>query len=278
MRMLIAAAALLAATAHAQNLRPVAAEPIRDEPVLLIPAAGSIQGGNGTFFRSDIQISNLREDEPQLVELLWIPRGGSASVTRRVIEIQPLSGIVSEDFVTNIMEETGLGSLMIRGVLENGAADPLAELHAVSRIWTPQPGTTGTTSQSFPAVPLNSTDERRLTIFGQRIDERYRTNVGIVNADPDAAHDFDLILVGVTADGEPWGPFAQRVSLGPWSMQQYAVEDVPPLSILQIEVAPVLEADETPRPWIAYGSTVDNVTGDAWSNVGFPTLEPLTQN
>lgn len=278
MRMFIAAAALMAATSYAQELRPSIAEPIRHEPVLLIPAAGSLQGGNGTFFRSDIQISNLRDDEPQIVELIWIPRGGSTMTLRRVIEIQPFAGFSSEDFVTTVLGVSGLGAIMIRGVDAEGEPDPLAELHAVSRIWTPQPGTSGTTSQSFPAVPLRSTDERRLTVFGQRADERYRTNVGIVNADPDASHEFDIMIVGLTEEGEPFGPVTHRVSLPAWSMQQYPLNEVPPLRVLQIDVAPVLTSDEeTPRPWIAYGSSVDNVTGDAWSHVGFATIEPLEQ-
>ena len=280
MRLLIAVALVLASVpGQASGLRGSIAEPIRDEPVLLIPAAGALEGANGTFFRSDVQISNLRDDAAQIVEIYWIPRGGSSGAPlRRVIEIPPMSGFASEDFVTDVLGVSGLGSVFLRGVLPGGEPDPLAEIHAVSRIWTPQPGTAGTTSQSFPVVPLRSTDERRLTIFGQRLDDRYRTNVGVVNSDPTAAHEFDIILTGVTVDGAAWGPVERRVSLPAWSMQQYPITGAPPLRILQIDVAPVLEADETPRPWIAYGSTVDNVTGDAWSHVGFATLEPLQQN
>ena len=40
----------------------------------ILPAAGSIQGANGTFFRSDVAIWNFRA-EPQRVEMRWLPQG-----------------------------------------------------------------------------------------------------------------------------------------------------------------------------------------------------------
>lgn len=262
------------ATARA-GVAPTLVDPLRAERAILIPAAGNVEGANDTHFRSDIQLTNLRVDSAQRVQLHWLPSGGSAEPFVRVVEIAPLAAISSEDFVTNILGQTGLGSIVIVGINDEDQPDPLAELHAVSRIWTPQPGTNGTTSQSFSPVSLRATDERRLTVFGQRQDERYRTNVGLVNADPDAPHDYEIVISGFTADGEAWGPETINVTLPAWSMTQLPLSDVPALATLQIDAAPVLLDDETPRPWIMYGSSVDNITGDAWSNTGFSTFEPL---
>lgn len=261
--------------AIAAELGPLTSDPIRSERALLIPAAGNVPGANGTHFRSDIQITNLRADATQRVQLHWIPRVDSGEAFIRTVEMAPLSAIRSEDFVGSVMQTSGLGSILVIGVGEDDNPDPLAELHAVSRIWTPQPGTTGTTSQSFTPVSLRAMDERRLTVFGQKAGTQFRTNVGVVNADPTAAHDFQVTVAGFTADGEPWGPQVIELSLEAWTMTQIPLNDVPPLAILQIDAAPRLLENETPRPWLMYASTVDNVTGDAWSHIGFPTFEPL---
>lgn len=266
-----------AITAHAADrLAPALADPVRAEPVILIPAAGSVEGANGTFFRSDVQILNLRADETQRIELHWLPQAGSGDAAMRIIEIAPDSRVSSEDFVSEVMQQTGLGAIVIRGIDEEGDPDPQAKLHAVSRIWTPQPGTEGTTSQSFSPVSVRALDERRLSLIGIRRDDRYRANVGIVNADPDDAHEYELTISGIDREGEPWGPVEMQLTVPSWSLVQFPLRDVPDLHTLQVEVGPVLtEPESTPRPWIAYGSSVDNITGDAWSHIGFPTIEAI---
>ena len=45
-------------------------------PQILVPAAGSVQSANGTFFHSDIAIFNYR-NEPQTILIQWLPRGTS---------------------------------------------------------------------------------------------------------------------------------------------------------------------------------------------------------
>ena len=59
------AALLLAGIASAQSNR------------LVVAAAGDVPGANGTHFRSDISITNLRSVD-QIVMLTWLPRAGSA--------------------------------------------------------------------------------------------------------------------------------------------------------------------------------------------------------
>ena len=272
--------AILAAPLYAASpaIEPALADPIRSERAILIPAAGSVQGGNGTHFRSDIQITNLRDDATQLVQLHWLPQGGADTPFVRVVQMPPLTSIASEDFVATVLQQTGLGAILIVGINAENEPDPLAELHAVSRIWTPSPGTGGTTSQSFSPVSLRATDERRLTVFGQRADFRYRTNVGIVNADPDSEHDFEIVVTGVTSAGAVFGPERRTLTLPAWSMQQVSLSGLPEMATLQIDAAPLLLESESPRPWIMYGSSVDNITGDAWSNVGFSTFKELEPN
>jgi len=229
-------------------------------PQVLLAGAGSVAGANGTFFRSDIVVVNYR-DVAQQVMFEWMPQG-SANFALAILTINANSGIISEDFVGSQLHQSGLGSLLISGVDSNGLRDPDARLAVTERIWTNQPGTGGTTSQSFPAIDTSEINLTRATILGQRLDARYRTNVGIVNLDT-ASHDFDV----VQTTGDPATPTATiTVNVPAMSMQQVPLS-APASSALQIAVQPRTTIGTA--LWTAYGSSVDNVTGDSWSSLGF---------
>ncbi len=228
-------------------------------PQLLFAGSGSVQGANGTFFHSDITVLNYRSTD-QRVAFTWIPNGGTATTT--ILTINAASGMISQDFVGSILHQSGLGALLITGVDANGNFDPNARLYATERVWTPQPGTTGTTSQAFPAIATSDINLIRATILGQRLDSQYRTNVGIVNLD---SVDRSFAILQTTDD--PNNPVNQsNVTVPARSMVQVPL----PLlasSALQIVVQPLVAVN--PTLWMAYGSSVDNVTGDSWSSLGF---------
>src|SRR2546421_6037715 len=93
---------LMASAAFAQTTAPTSQ--------ILIPAAGSLQGANGTFFHSDIAAFNYR-NENQFVAFRWIPRGmDGTSIAPQIFTINALSGIISEDFVASRLSQSGLGA------------------------------------------------------------------------------------------------------------------------------------------------------------------------
>jgi len=229
-------------------------------PQLLIPAAGSTPGVNGTFFRSDITIGNFATHD-QVVRLQWLPQGVSSTFSK-TMTLRGRSGTRSEDFVSEILGQTGLGAILITGVTDSGDLDPTADLYAQSRIWSPQPGTNGITSQSLPAIATSTINQSSAGIFslGSR-SGNFRANIGLVNLDPNNAQLFLIIF--------PVGPlpFAMAVPVPPMSMQQAAIGSG---SAAGFEFIILNETDTSTRSnsWVAYGSTIDNVTGDAWSEVG----------
>ncbi|MCU1228510.1 MAG: hypothetical protein JWO97_1394 [Acidobacteria bacterium] len=250
-------AMLLAVPMSAQLVAPRGAT-----PELLIPAAGAVQGVNGTFFRSDITLINYRTTN-QLVRLRWLPENTPGSDVAPVdVTIGASSGIVSEDFVTTILGRSGLGAILVTAINSDGSVDENGRLFATARIWTPQAGTTnGTTSQTFPTLStadIPQTD--RLAIIGQRRDDRYRLNVGIVNLGTARAQTF---IVTVSAGS---AQTAETVVVPPSSIRQIALPGAA-TSTLQITVQNVTAG--TQLPFVAYGSSVDNVTGDGWSSLGF---------
>jgi len=227
---------------------------------LLFAGSGSVQGANGTFFHSDITVLNYRT-VAQRVAFTWLPAGQTAAAPM-ILTISASSGIISEDFVGTILGQSGLGALLITGVDSMGMPDPGAQLYATERVWTPQPSTGGTTSQSFPAIATSDINLLRASILGQRIDNRYRTNVGIVNLDS-VERSFDIVQ---TTD-DPNAPLnTSTVTVSPMSMVQVPLANLTSAA-LQIAVQPRVSINTA--LWMAYGSSVDNTTGDSWSSLGF---------
>ena len=224
------------------------------------PAAGAQPGNGGTFFRSDITIINYRGAD-QRIRLQWLPQdvsGGSGPAVETTIAAS--SGFASEDFVTNVMQRSGLGAILVTAIDTAGAFDSRAQLVATSRIWTPQPATVGTTSQSLPAIATNDIASSAVAILGARRDARYRTNVGIVNIASDV-QTFQVVVFG------SFGSEVRQVDVQPLSMVLFGVTGAASTTPLQIQVQNVTTVARS-SSFVAYASSVDNVTGDAWTTLG----------
>ncbi|MHB9020173.1 MAG: hypothetical protein ACYC3G_04905 [Minisyncoccota bacterium] len=231
---------------------------------ILIPAAISADGANGTTFRSDIRLTN-QSDRPQRVQLDWLPRDGApGTAVVTIVELDPHETLASDDFVLEVMNRGGLGAILVNGIDETGAADPDARLHATARVWTPQPGSEGTSSQSFSPIPLKDVVSDKLFIVGHRRNEQYRTNIGIVNLDS-GTHTF---LVTVSGETPTLVPEEYRVTVPGFAMVQFPVTGAQ-----QNQLRVDIEEDIVPGGprlslWTAYASSVDNVTGDGWTTLG----------
>jgi hypothetical protein len=250
-----ALAVLIAAAASGQL---VATRPSSQQ--FLIPAAGAQPGNGGTFFRSDITIINYRGAD-QRIRLQWLAQdvsgvGGAAIETT----IAASSGIASEDFVTNVMQRTGLGAIVVTAIDATGAFDSRAQLVATSRIWTPQPSGGGTTSQSLPSIAFTDIGSSTIAILGARRDARYRTNVGIVNLSSDP-QSFQVVVFG------SFGSEVRPVDVQPLSMVLFAVTGAASTTPLQVQVQNVTTVSRS-SSIVAYASSIDNVTGDAWTTLG----------
>lgn len=231
---------------------------------VLVPAAISADGANGTQFRSDIRITNQRE-ATQKVLMSWLPEGGGPSpafVT--MVDIEGFQTLASDDFVMEVMNRAGVGAILVQGLQENGQLDPDARLHVTSRVWTPQPGTEGTSSQTFAPVPLTDVVNRELFILGHRRNEQYRTNIGIVNLDG-GPHTF---LVTVSGETPTLVPEEYTITVPGNALVQFPVNGAPQ-NQMRIEIREVVaEGAGHLTLWTAYASSVDNVTGDGWTTVG----------
>lgn len=226
------------------------------DSAFLIPAAGSVPGSNGTFFRSDLTIGNFN-NVTQNLGVGWLQTGkDNTNAPLTFFTIPPQSIVTLNDFVGTTLKTSGLGALLIVAYDAAGQnQDDKAFIDGFSRIWTPQPGSAGTVSQSFPSVSLiDSTDDFTAFALGLRQDASYRTNVGVVNLDS-ATHVWTVTSLNNSG---------KTITL-----------TVPPFSLAQTglpadfggttgNLSVTFDVSGTDIFWSAYASSVDNVTGDGW--------------
>jgi hypothetical protein len=256
----------LATAAFAQQTNDLII-PIGGAPDILIPAAGDVSGANGTHFRSDISVINLL-NVPQRVQLHWLPQGSSGtSIAPQTIDLSAKSGFQSDNFVGEVMSQTGLGSIEVVGVRQDGSVDPNARLLVAARIWTPRPeGAQGTMSQTFPAIALTAEDIDVKAIFGLRRTSQYRFNVGISNP-ISSARRFRVTVIVLSAT-----PVQTQfdVDVAGNSMEQRSVTGASE-GLVQVLVEDI-STSAVIGPWHAWGSSIDNNSGDAWSHMAVPGM------
>lgn len=222
----------------------------------IFPAAGNLQGSNGTFFKSDVSLVNFNTT-PQNVAVFWFAAGQDNTKTNPVTITIPANSVVNaNDFVGTKLNQTGLGTIAVQAVDSSGNLDLNASIDGFSRIWTPQPGSAnGTVSQSFPAVSVfDSEGPSPAVAVGLRADTNFRTNVGIVNLDT-VAHSWTIGSASTTA--------TTTVTVPPQSLVQTAL----PSGFADTNGSVGLlftPTDSSDFLWSAYGSSVDNTTGDGW--------------
>jgi hypothetical protein len=217
----------------------------------LIPAAGSVQGNFGTYFRSDVTLAN-RKTTPQIVSLAWIARGVNNGASQvQSFTIPANTTVMEADFVSRILGKTGLGSIVVVARDSAGGIDTAARIDGFSRIWSTQPGSAGTVSQNFP--PVDTEDSLATSYgYGMRQDAQFRSNAGFVNL-YGAGQSFTVAVVGVN------GTTSFQVAVQPYSMEQVALPSGN-WGDLYIRVS----SGANLNWWSAYGTSVDNITGDGW--------------
>lgn len=246
--------------AEQRKVTPSAIITNRSARAMVLPAAGSLQGANGTFFRSDVTFANYSEED-QTIAAMWLPNGDPEGFELFFLLLPDASILTAEDFVGDYLELTGLGSLILLPLdPESEDFDPDAAIDIYSRIWTPQPNASGTVSQPFPGVePEYMTNEEEGVVLGLRQDAQYRTNFGILNLGED-----DLTF-SMTVLSEDHPDVERSVTVPSLSMVQTGIpEGDHGLLSLAFELTSTPTTEFT---WVAYGTSTDNITGDGWVSI-----------
>jgi len=217
-----------------------------------IPAAAFAAGAQGSFFQTDLDLSNADTVAAEY-ELWWLPRGEENS-DPAVSEVFSLGAGMSVRYANVLAEVLGLepGAL---GALAITSSSP--HLLAMSRTYNlPGDGSSGTYGQSIPAIAPEEfigIGERRRILFGTE-NAAMRTNVGCQNA-IDGIVPVDLELF----DMEGNALATETLVLRPWGNDQVnrIFEDFAPITGY-VEVSTPLQGGL----FYCYGSVLDNITSD----------------
>jgi hypothetical protein len=237
----------------------------------IFPAAGSTAGDGGTlFFRSDVTLVNYRDTPQQVLAGFWIQ--GSTNTLDfshyKTLTLPANQYVTIQDFVATGLNTSGLGALVF--IPYTGSDfDNNSAIDGFSRIYTKQPGSTGTVSQPFDAVDpdtLSSAFINEGVAMGLRQDADFRTNFGIVNVDSQS-HVYKLNIAGeklqttLTITVPAYGMIQQAIPVGDYGALQiiYQVTDASDTSLVS---------------WVGYASSTDNVTGDGWVSIASADFTP----
>ncbi|HEY6213873.1 MAG TPA: PKD domain-containing protein, partial [Vicinamibacterales bacterium] len=221
----------------------IQAAPLRSGSERLIPAVGRAGGANGTFWRSDVTLYNPTSSSMTVALRYLAANTDNSSPLSRSLVIQPGHTIVIADVLQNWFGlSSGTGSLAISNA-------PIV----TSRTYTTASGG-GTYGQSIDPAAAFGTDA---WVPGLRSDSSFRSNVGFVN---NGTSTIGVTLTLVASNGQTVGN--GFVTLAPRSMTQGSVANFFP----GVDVASLgsftLEAHSDTGSLFAYGSIVDNNSGD----------------
>jgi hypothetical protein len=217
-----------------------------------IPAAAHAAGAEGSFFRTDLDLSNAGGSAVEY-ELWWLPRDQDNSEPT-ASDTFSLGAGMSVRYANVLAEVFGLEPDAL-GALAVASSSPY--LLAMSRTYnSPGDGASGTYGQAMPAITpdgLIRHGELRRILFGTE-NEEMRTNIGCQNATAGTVYvDLELFDVGGTSLA------TERMILPPLGNDQ--------INRIFQSFAPVNGYVEVWTPTVTgafycYGSVLDNLTSD----------------
>jgi PKD repeat protein len=249
--MQISSAAADAVSAYASVIDNRTQDPIYIQGVpqstgtsMTIPIVGRSPGANNTFWRSDVTLFNpSTAASGQAVLLTYRPVGGSTQM--RSVRVAPRATTVIADIVREMGFDSGNGMLELSW---SGTA-PVA----TSRTYTSTPSG-ATYGQSIDPVEAFG---RESYVTGLRSDVSFRSNIGFVNSGDDS------ILVEVNLlNGAGAQLGSTVVAVGAKGLVQYSVSALFPNVTTASLGSFTVHAKSGSTKMFAYGSIVDNASGD----------------
>ncbi len=213
----------------------------------LVPAAARSEGSNGTYWRTDVVLTNRGEDEVSARLAFLYPERDNATADEVQVSVPAEGSLALDDVVSQVLNTYGSGGIRI---LADG------DLTVTSRTYTDSAD--GTYGQFIPAVEVDDAIQTGYSarLIGLAENAAFRTNLGMVNTSADPVSvEIDLL------DSSGAVLATHDVSLDPYGWTQinrifheHGFSDV---SGAQAVVRVTGSGSVLP-----YGSVVDNATGD----------------
>lgn len=241
-------------------------------PDITVPVGGNLFLPNDLTYRTEIMITNHR-DAVQFVEIQMVQDGHSLPFRGFTMGPRETKFLADGGFGTGGGLSSNVGAMRYRTYLplplddlHQEIEDPLGQIEVQAFIVADRGrfASRGSTRQEIEAIPSNEYTAREATFVGVRHDLPTYTNVGVVNLHPTQTETFYVQFQHMDAIAVVVPPLTSRQiripgdgNAGRW------VRVYPEWSITDGEPART-------TPWVAYASTVDGYTGDAFSGIRVP--------
>lgn len=218
-----------------------------------LPAAASNPGLQGTMWTTDIWLYNNVFDSENTVFLAFLPdTTGTVEPEEVQITLPPLGQVEIHDVVNTLFGENRAGAIRMR-------AEHRFEVQ--SRTFNSGSGT-GTFGQGIAAVPSPASSGEGVVLLGASndpSDDGVRTNLGVLNPNPETVHVLVFVSGPTTSDLLGFTHFA----IGPFGWWQGNVFELIDHASEVVETAWVYAISDDPElAIIPYLSRVDNASGD----------------
>jgi hypothetical protein len=215
----------------------------------VVPAVANIGGAYSTFWRTDLTIGNPYAYKSIGVTVWYLQENqDNTNAQPRTYTISPLGQIMLEDVVSTQFVRPGTkGAVLLE--CQDGSY-----FTADARTYIIAGGSYGAAinGQSTINGPAGAA-----FVAGIRNGSGYRTNVGAVNC---SGNVITLVADAYDQSGQLRGSYT--MNLLPWSMQQLALSSFSPEFGAGF-VRWRCTSTQSDAAWVAYGSVVDNTSGDS---------------
>lgn len=229
---------------------------------ILVAVVINAPGQNGTFFHTDYFLSNGRSVTQEFIVFFLAAGVNNATVTGQRFVANPNTTYSISDYLgsgSGRINKSGVGSLYIYAVISGtNTVDSGGLLYGAARIWTNEPGSSGTNSFTLWAQnPHTIHGDFQAIAVGGRQNSSFRCNFGLVNLDLNFSRTWTVTFIGNSGSSQ------QTVTIQPFSMQELAV----PAGVgggdgyILVVFTP---SDTADFEWTAFVVSADNITGDAW--------------
>ena len=239
-----------------------------------IPIAGYANGAGDVHYRTEITITNYR-DKPQYIQMSFVQDGYAGAMY--IFPIDPLETVFlpSGGFASSPTEvlPTHIGALRLQtfAIQQNGsmgAEDPEGRIEANAFIVAERGrfAKNGSSRQEIAGIPSSDYKAEEAVFLGVQhsLGNGKYTNVGVANLDP-------VKTVTFYAEFQYMAPVA--IVVPPNSLRQIRLPGEGNGGNY-VRVYPEWALTSQPAanatPWVAYASTIDTLTGDAFSGMRVP--------
>jgi len=241
------------ATSTSKRVVTVVGQSTTFTPNLIVPGQGRIRSAQG-FFKSQFWATN-RSVNTMVLRLRFVPADSTDAPTVAVVTIAKNASLAYSDVLWQVFgKDSGVGNVVVE---TSDSTLPLVSARTYADSSFASTAKVGSSGQFIPSFPLSGDYPSRAMLSGLAPANKSRSNLGIVNlSDGDMTFKVEILDENGTSVGVSGGRTVHSKSL-----TQPLLDSLFPGQALPPSFSVVVTPD-SPGPFFAYLSKLDNVTQD----------------